>query len=132
MELTANWANKSITASGESMVMIRVPISGLDEIDTSDHIKLANFGFLDTPRSPGGADLWSNLTVNWGEKDLVIQTDSVDQGAAIRLAIDNQLPLFAGEAENLQRIRDRANDLLREKARVRNQGLQKLNDDIGN
>jgi hypothetical protein len=132
MEITANWAGKTISDSGQSMAVIRVPLEGLNEINPLDHSELANFGLASTPQGPGGAPLWSRAVIHWDSNELTVETESLDQGAEIRRAIDSQLPSFAGLADTLQKGRDREAEELTEQARRRDIAIQKFKDDIGN
>jgi hypothetical protein len=132
MEIRANWADKTISDSGQSMAVIRVPLEGLNEINPIDHSELVNFGLASAPQGPGVTPLWSRAVIHWDSNELTIETELLDQGAEIRRAIDNQLPTFADLADSLQKVRDREAEELREQARRREIALQKLKNDIGN
>ena len=117
MELTADWANKSVTATGQSLVAIRVPILGLDEIDESDHLQLnGRSGLVDIPRAPSGDRLWTSLTRSTGARRTRGHPRPVREltkaQALFGLPSTINCPGSRAKRRTPQRSRDAANELL--------------------
>lgn len=130
MELTPDWAHTDIREHGQGGASINLPVDGLREVRSEFQDGLYNLGFERAPQASDGESLWEDLMVNFNIGTVTIVLTSTDHGTEIRRALDVQMDNVARELDRLEVQRREQEQLEEQRARERQDQLDRLRADL--
>jgi hypothetical protein len=130
MELRPDWAHTDIREHGQGGASITLPVDGLREVRSEFQDGLYNLGFEQAPLASDGEALWEDLMVNFNIGTVTIVLTSTDHGTEIRRALDLQMDNVATEIDRLEVQRREQEELEEQRARERQNQLDRLRADL--